>query len=209
MKAQIAQNGIKKSQFFILQALSELRQIASIPESKSENSIISPKREVLVEQIRDLVANNHKVLVFANYLNALDCIGEDLEKDGVKYLLMTGATRDRKLLVEQFQEDDACKVFLMTLKTGGIGLNLTAADYIFIFDPWWNKAAENQAIDRTHRIEQDKTVFAYKLITRGTIEEKILRLQEQKSALFDRLISSDGASIKSLNETDVEFVLGV
>ncbi len=209
VKSQIAQNGIHKSQFFILQALSELRQIASIPESKSENGIISPKREVLVEQILDLAANNHKVLVFANYLNALDCIAEDLEKNGVKYLLMTGATRDRKFLVEQFQEDESCKVFLMTLKTGGIGLNLTAADYIFIFDPWWNKAAENQAIDRTHRIGQDKTVFAYKLITRGTIEEKILKLQDQKSALFDRLISSDGASIKSLNETDVEFVLGV
>jgi superfamily II DNA or RNA helicase len=208
VKAQIAQNGIQKSQFFILQALSELRQIASIPESKSENGIISPKREVLVDQIRDLAINNHKVLVFANFLNALDCIAEDLEKDGIKYLMMTGATRDRKILVEQFQEDDTFKVFLMTLKTGGIGLNLTAADYIFIFDPWWNKSAENQAIDRTHRIGQDKTVFAYKLITRGTIEEKILLLQEQKSELFDRLISSDGASIKSLNEKDVEFVLG-
>lgn len=208
VKAQIAQSGIQKSQFFILQAMVELRQIASIPESKSESGIISPKREVLVDQIRDLVANNHKVLVFANYLNALDCIAEDLEKDGITYLIMTGATRDRKVLVEQFQEDETCKVFLMTLKTGGIGLNLTAADYIFIFDPWWNKAAENQAIDRTHRIGQDKTVFAYKLITRGTIEEKILLLQERKSELFDRLISSDGASIKSLNEADVDFVLG-
>jgi superfamily II DNA or RNA helicase len=208
VKAEIAQNGIKKSQFFILQAISELRQIASIPESKSENGIISPKREVLVEQLLDLVANNHKVLVFANFLNALDCIAEDLEKQGIEYLLMTGATRDRKRLVERFQDDDACKVFLLTLKTGGIGLNLTAADYIFIFDPWWNRAAENQAIDRTHRIGQDKTVFAYKLITRGTIEEKILKLQEQKSELFEQLISSDGASIKSLDETDVEFVLG-
>ena len=209
VKNQIAQNGIQKSQFFILQALSELRQIASIPEFKSENSMISPKREVLVEQLFDLIANNHKVLVFANFLNALDGIAEDLEKAGIDYLLMTGATRDRKQLVERFQEDESCKVFLMTLKTGGIGLNLTAADYIFIFDPWWNQAAENQAIDRTHRIGQDKTVFAYKLITRGTIEEKILQLQEQKSRLFERLISSDGASIKSLDETDVEFVLGV
>lgn len=208
VKAEIAQNGIKKSQFFILQAISELRQIASIPESKSENGIISPKREVLVEQLLDLIANNHKALVFANFLNALDCIAEDLEKAGVDYMLMTGATRDRKQLVERFQEDESCKVFLLTLKTGGIGLNLTAADYIFIFDPWWNRAAENQAIDRTHRIGQDKTVFAYKLITRGTIEEKILKLQEQKSELFDQLISSDGASIKSLDETDVEFVLG-
>ena len=208
IKAQIAANGIQKSQFFILQALSELRQIASIPEYKSDSGIISTKREILIEQILDLAANNHKVLVFANFLNALDGIAEDMEKAGIDYLLMTGATRDRKELVERFQEDDACKVFLMTLKTGGIGLNLTAADYIFIFDPWWNRSAENQAIDRTHRIGQDKTIFAYRLITRGTIEEKILKLQEQKSELFDRLISSDGASIKSLNETDVEFVLG-
>jgi SNF2 family DNA or RNA helicase len=208
VNAQIAANGIQKSQFFILQALSELRQIASIPEYKSDNGIVSTKREVLMEQILYLAANNHKVLVFANFLNALDGIAEDMEKAGIDYLLMTGATRDRKQLVERFQEDDTCRVFLMTLKTGGIGLNLTAADYIFIFDPWWNRSAENQAIDRTHRIGQDKTVFAYRLITRGTIEEKILKLQEQKSELFDRLISSDGASIKSLSETDVEFVLG-
>lgn len=208
VKSQIAQNGINKSQFFIFQALSELRQIASIPESKTERTMISPKREVLMENILDVVANGHKVLVFANFLDALDCLGEDLEKAGIDYLLMTGATRDRKSLVDRFQNDDTCKVFLMTLKTGGLGLNLTAADYIFIFDPWWNKAAENQAIDRTHRIGQDKTVFSYKLITRETIEEKILELQKLKSDLFDSLISSDGASIKSLNEEDVEFVLG-
>ena len=98
--------------------------------------------------------------------------------------------------------------YLMTLKTGGIGLNLTAADYVFIFDPWWNKSAENQAIDRTHRIGQDKTVFSYKLITKGTIEEKILKLQSLKAELFESLITSDGASLKSLNEEDLEFVLG-
>ncbi|MDM8542359.1 DEAD/DEAH box helicase [Desulfococcaceae bacterium HSG9] len=208
VKAQIAQNGIRKSQFFILQALSELRQIAAIPESKSENGIISPKRDVLSEYFIDLAANNHKMLVFANFLNALDCVADDLEQAGIQYLLMTGATRDREGLVRRFQEDENIKVFLMTLKTGGLGLNLTAADYIFIFDPWWNRSAENQAVDRTHRIGQKKTVFAYRLITRGTIEEKIIRLQEQKSELFDSLISSDGASIKSMSEKDVEFVLG-
>ena len=208
VKDQIAESGIKKSQFFILQALSELRQIASIPESKSEHNILSPKREILQEQIQDVVAGGHKVLLFANFLAALDCVAEDLENAGIKYLLMTGATRDRETLVQRFQHDETYKVFLMTLKTGGIGLNLTAADYIFIFDPWWNKAAENQAIDRTHRIGQDKTVFSYKLITRSTIEEKMLKLQELKSALFDNLISSDGASIKALDEEDVEFMLG-
>lgn len=208
VKAQIAQNGIRKSQFFILQALNELRQIASIPEAKSENGILSPKRDVLNEHLADLIANDHKVLVFANYLHALDCAANDLDQAGVEHLLMTGATRDRKRLVARFQEDDAVKVFLMTLKTGGLGLNLTAADYIFIFDPWWNRAAENQAIDRTHRIGQQKTVFAYRLICRGTIEEKILSLQERKSELFDNLISSDGASIKAMSAKDVEYVLG-
>ncbi|MFH1897016.1 MAG: DEAD/DEAH box helicase [Candidatus Desantisbacteria bacterium] len=209
VKSQIAQNGIAKSQFFILQALSELRQIASIPEAKTDGRIISPKREVIMENILDVIANDHKVLVFANFLDVLDCLAQDMEREGIDYLLMTGATRDRKSMVEKFQNDDTYKVFLMTLKTGGIGLNLTAADYIFIFDPWWNKSAENQAIDRAHRIGQDKTVFSYKLITKDTIEEKMLQLQGLKSELFESLISTDGASIKSLDERDVEFVLGL
>lgn len=208
VKDQIAQSGVKKTQFYILQALSELRQIASIPESKSEGAVISPKREVLIENIKEVLANDHKVLVFANFLNALDLIAEDLEKEDIKYLLMTGATRDRKELIDKFQNNDEYKVFLMTLKTGGLGLNLTAADYIFIFDPWWNKSAENQAIDRAHRIGQDKTVFSYKLITKGTIEEKILLLQEKKMELFESIISQDTASLKSLDENDVDFILG-
>jgi SNF2 family DNA or RNA helicase len=208
VKEQIASTGVKKSQFYILQALSELRQIASIPESKSDNTLLSPKREVLIENIIEVIANDHKVLVFANFLNALDLISEDLEKAEIKHLIMTGATRDRKVIIEKFQNDHNYKVFLMTLKTGGLGLNLTAADFIFIFDPWWNKAAENQAIDRAHRIGQDKTVFSYKLITKNTIEEKILQLQDRKIELFDSVISNDGASIKSLDEKDVEFILG-
>lgn len=208
VKNQIQDQGIQRSQFYILQALNELRQIASVPESRSDQKINSPKREALMENLLAVIANNHKVLVFANYLAALDFVAEDLEQAGIDYLLMTGATRDRQTLVDSFQQDDQYKVFLMTLKTGGIGLNLTAADYIFIFDPWWNKAAENQAIDRSHRIGQDKTVFSYKLITRETIEEKILLLQQKKSDLFNSLITSDGASLKSLSEEDIDFVLG-
>lgn len=208
VKSQIAESGIRKSQFYILQAMTELRQIASIPEAKSEHAIVSPKREALLEQLLDAIANGHKVLVFANFLAAIDGVAGDLEQNGIEYLLMTGATRDRQRLVNLFQNDETYRVFLMTLKTGGLGLNLTAADYIFIFDPWWNKSAENQAIDRTHRIGQDKTVFSYKLITRRSIEEKILQLQELKSELFESLIVSDGASIKSLDEQDVEFILG-
>ena len=208
VKEQIGRNGIEKSQFFIFQALSELRQIASIPESKSDGQVHSPKRDVLMENILDSVANGHKILVFANFLSAIDYIGEDLEKEGIEYLVMTGATRDRQALVDRFQRDPRVKVFLMTLKTGGVGLNLTAADTIFIFDPWWNRSAENQAIDRTHRIGQDRTVFSYRLITQASIEEKIMELQGKKSELFDNIISADSASLKSLDETDIEFILG-
>ncbi len=208
LKEQIGAGGIEKSQFYILQALTELRQIASSPEARTDGKIISAKREALVENILDAAANGHKSLIFVSFLNAIETISEDLEKNGIDFVAMTGATRDRQALVERFQNDKSCKVFLMTLKTGGVGLNLTAADMVYIYDPWWNLAAENQAIDRTHRMGQQKTVFSYKLITKGTIEEKILELQEKKKELFENLIGSDSASIKSLNQEDIDFILG-
>ena len=208
VRSHIAVEGIRRSQLFILQALSELRQLASIPEVKTDGAIVSPKREALMEQLADAVANGHKVLVFANFLGVIEHVGADLEREGIAYLTMTGATHDRQRLVQRFQTDPAIRVFLMTLKTGGIGVNLTAADMVFIFDPWWNVAAETQAMDRAHRIGQDKTVFCYKLIARGSIEEKLLALQEKKSALFNAVIGTDGASLKTLDERDVEFVLG-
>jgi SNF2 family DNA or RNA helicase len=210
LKNQIAQEGIQKSQFFILQALTELRQIASVLEAKNDGVTLSGKREILLESILDAAANNHKMLVFTNFLHAVDRIGQDLTQAGIDCVEMTGATstRTRQERVKRFQEDPQCRVFLMTLKTGGVGLNLTAADMVFIFDPWWNTAAENQAIDRTHRIGQDKTVFSYRLITKGTIEEKIQQLQEKKKELFENIIAADSASIKSLSENDIEFMLG-
>ncbi len=208
VKSQVATIGIQKSQFMILQALSELRQIASIPEAQTDGAIISPKREVLMEQLHDVVSNGRKALVFANFLAGVEAIAEDCENAGIRALSMTGATRDRKQLVDIFQNDPDVRVFVMTLKTGGVGLNLTAADTIFLLDPWWNAAAEAQAIDRAHRIGQASTVFAYKLVARGTIEEKILQLQDKKRALFDSVISSDTASLKALNEEDIDFMLG-
>ncbi len=208
IRNQVQEEGVKKTQFYILQAITVLRQIASIPELKSEGQILSPKREMLLEQILDSVANDHKILLFANFLGVLDFLAEDLNKEGIDYETMTGATRDRGIPVKRFQSDPNCKVFLMTLKTGGQGLNLTSADTIFIYDPWWNIAAENQAIDRSHRIGQNKTVFSYKLITKGTIEEKILKLQEKKKALFDNIISNDSISSKFLDEEDIDYILG-
>ncbi len=208
VRSQVKTHGLQKSQFVILQAMSELRQIASIPESQTDGAIISPKREALMEQLTDVVSNGRKALVFANFLAGVEAIAEECENAGIRALTMTGATRDRKSLVDAFQNDPDVQVFIMTLKTGGLGLNLTAADTIFLLDPWWNVAAETQAVDRAHRMGQTGTVFAYKLVARGTIEEKILQLQEKKRALFDAVISSDTASLKALNDDDIEFMLG-
>lgn len=204
---QIQEKGIAGSQFYVFQALNELRQIATIPEAVSEGRIESAKCELLVEQLLDALANGHKALVFVNFLAAIESISARLEEAGVGYVTMTGATRDRQTLVDRFQNDSDCRVFLLTLKTGGSGLNLTAADTIFLYDPWWNAAAENQAIDRAHRIGQSNKVHAYKLIAEGSIEEKILQLQELKKELFDNIISADGASLKSLSEDDIKMLL--
>lgn len=208
IKRRIAEDGMHASRFFILEALLELRQLATIPEEKSEGAIASPKREMLVESVQDAVLNGHKVLVFTNFLAAVELLSADFEQRGIGHLTMTGATGNRETLVRQFQTRDDIKVFLMTLKTGGLGLNLTAADTVFIFDPWWNLAAETQAADRAHRIGQDRTVFTYKLIVRDSVEEKIVQLQERKRKLFDAVIASDGAALKSLTESDVDDILG-
>lgn len=205
---QIGTNGIEKSKFLILQAFNDLRQIASAPELKSDNAIHSTKIEQLFEMLEDIVLNNHKVLIFANFLGSLDLISEKANELGYEHLLMTGSTKNRQELVDKFQNDKDIKLFLMTLKVGGVGLNLTEADYVFIFDPWWNRSAENQAIDRTHRMGQKNKVFAYKMITKGTIEEKILELQSKKQDMADMIISGDEGGLKQLSSADLDYILG-
>ena len=197
----------KFDKFFVLQAINELRHIVSSPELETKK-IISSKKEVLIENVIEAIENNHKVLVFVNYLSSIESICESLKENKIKYLKMTGQTKDRQNLVDKFQSDSRYKVFVMTLKTGGVGLNLVSADTIFIYDPWWNTTVENQAIDRAYRLGQDKTVFAYKMIMRNTIEEKILKLQEIKNKLLDDLISEDNLSTKNLSKNDIEFILG-
>ena len=193
--------------FFVLQAINELRHIVSSPEIDNRK-IISSKKEVLMENIIEAIENGHKVLVFVNYLSSIERICESLKENKIKFLKMTGQTKDRQSLVDKFQNDSRYKAFVMTLKTGGVGLNLVSADTIFIYDPWWNKTIENQAIDRAYRLGQDKTVFAYKMIMKNTIEEKILKLQEMKNKLLDDLISEDNLYTKNLSRTDIEFILG-
>ncbi|MCI9286133.1 MAG: SWF/SNF helicase family protein, partial [Muribaculaceae bacterium] len=204
----IAAEGIRKSQFVMFQALTELRRIASVPESLTDNAISSPKLETLVENLTEAVANGHKCVVFFNYIAGLELTGERLRAHGIDFETMTGATTNRSKAVGRFNNDPGCKVFLMTLKTGGVGLNLTVADTVFIFEPWWNKAAEEQAINRLHRMGQKAKVHSYSLITLGTIEEKIRKLQEQKAMLFDGLIGADTSSSKFLSEEDINFIFG-
>lgn len=204
---KVAAMGASKATFELLQALLELRQIASIPEEKSNGTIESPKIEMLMSNLVPAVRNGHKVVVFFNFLAGIELTGHKLEREGIGYEVMTGATRDRKAVVERFQNDDDCRVMLMTIKTGGVGLNLTNADTVFIVEPWWNKAAEDQAVNRLHRIGQKNAVNCYYLITADTIEEKIRLLQEKKSALVDAIISTDGSAGKKLTADEINYLL--
>lgn len=208
IQRNIAAEGIQKSQFVMFQALNELRRIASVPESMTDGQIVSPKLELLVDAVTETVENGHKVVIFFNYIAGIELVGERLDACGIDFASMTGSTHDRKGVVDRFQHDPKCRVLLMTLKTGGVGLNLTAADTVFIFEPWWNRAAEEQAVNRLHRFGQTSNVLSYSMVTKGTIEEKIRLLQEQKAELFAGLIGSDASSTKHLSEEDIRFILG-
>lgn len=208
VKQTIATEGIQKSQFIMFQALNELRRIASVPESLSDGRITSPKLELLLDSVQEAVSNEHKVVIFFNYIAGIELVSEQLNNSGIDFTSMTGSTRDRKTVVERFQNDPHCRVLLMTLKTGGVGLNLTAADTVYIFEPWWNKAAEEQAINRLHRFGQTAKVLCYSMITKESIEEKIRLLQQQKSELFEELLGSDSGSAKHLSEEDINYILG-
>jgi superfamily II DNA or RNA helicase len=208
VSGEIQQHGLAKSQFLVLEAMMELRQIAAFPEIKSEGLVESAKLQVLDDLLTEAIENGRKCLVFSNFLGGVDRVGTLLESRSIGYLTITGATSNRQSIVDRFQSDPMTKVLVMTLKTGGVGLNLTAADTVFILDPWWNTAAEAQAVDRTHRIGQQSTVFAYRIISKGSIEEKILQLQQHKRAIADQVLSNDESAFKSLSESDVAYLLG-
>ena len=204
VREEMEAQGLAKSRLVILEALLELRQIATVPEARTDGAIVSAKRERLMEALRESLENGHKCLVFSNFVAGVEQVCEDLLAEGVGHERMTGATGDREERVRRFQEDPRVRALAMTLKTGGLGLNLTAADTVFILDPWWNTSAETQAVDRAHRIGQTNTVFCYRLIARETIEEKILQLQEKKRQLVDQVVTSDAGALKSLSESDID-----
>jgi SNF2 family DNA or RNA helicase len=152
-------------------------------------------------QLETLIAGKHKTLIFSSFVKHLHVFARECDAQGWKYSMLTGATTNREKVIQEFRDNEDISVFLISLKAGGTGLNLTEADYVFLLDPWWNPAAERQAISRAHRIGQDKSVFAYKYITRDTVEERILQLQEKKLHLADTFIQT-GNPLKDLNEEE-------
>lgn len=206
----INEQGIQKSQLTILQGLMKLRQICDSPAIMNEPEKY-PNHSIKLEEIaREITENisNHKALVFSQFLGMLALIKEKLKSLEVPFEYFDGSTsaHDREKAINRFQNDDTCRAFLISLKAGGVGLNLTAADYVYIVDPWWNPAVEQQAIDRTHRIGQTKNIFAYRMICKDTIEDKILQLQEKKRSLARDLIADDTTFVKSLTKEDVEYL---
>ncbi len=206
----VEDKGVNKSQLTILQGLMKLRQICDSPaivndEEKYPN--VSVKLEELGREISENIGN-HKALVFSQFLGMLALIKEKMKELEVDYEYFDGSTSviDREKAIQRFQNDENCRVFLISLKAGGVGLNLTAADYVYIVDPWWNPAVEQQAIDRTHRIGQTKNIFAYRMICKDTVEDKIIKLQERKRALAAALITDDTSFVKALTKEDVEYL---
>jgi SNF2 family DNA or RNA helicase len=207
--AAVAKKGMNRSKIQVLEALLRLRQAAThvglVDEKRVGES--SAKFEMLLSRLREIADEGHKALVFSQFTTLLGLLRPHLDDEGITYEYLDGRTRDRGERVQRFETDAACPVFLISLKAGGLGLNLTAADYVFLLDPWWNPAVEAQAIDRTHRIGQSKHVFAYRLIARDTVEEKIAELQQSKRALADAIFSDETGLMKSLQPEDLEWLL--
>ena len=209
LKKKIKSAGLGKSRMHVLEALLRLRQLACHPGLIDSGRVgeSSAKLDLLEDELQEVMDSGRKALVFSQFTSMLSIVRQRLDAKGIVYEYLDGSTTDRKERVEHFQNDPNVRVFLISLKAGGVGLNLTAADYCFILDPWWNPASEAQAIDRAHRIGQVNHVFAYRLIARGTVEEKILSLQAAKRQLVEGIIADDGNVMADMTAKDLDFLL--
>jgi len=193
----------------ILEALLRLRQAACHPAlvDRTRAWASSAKLDVVLAQVREVIEEGHKAIVFSQFTSLLALFRAQLDREGLVYEYLDGATRRRGDRVKRFQDDPKCPLFLISLKAGGLGLNLTAAEYVFLLDPWWNPAVEAQAIDRTHRIGQTREVFAYRLVAGDTIESRILELQDRKRAVADAVLGESAGGLRSLGREDLELLL--
>ncbi|MCG8338931.1 MAG: DEAD/DEAH box helicase [Proteobacteria bacterium] len=206
VKEKISAGGVKGAKIAIFDALLKLRQICCDPRLSSLAGVDPPasaKFNLFIETVADIVGEGHRVLVFSQFVKMLNLMHEDLKKAGIPFLQLDGSSKNRDTLVAKFQQSDAYPVFLISLKAGGTGINLTAADYVIHYDPWWNPAVESQATDRAYRIGQKNHLFVYKLITRNSIEEKIVELQKKKQALADNIVGASDSLEEMLNMDDL------
>ncbi len=206
---RIDADGLGRTKLQVLEALLRLRQAASHPGlvNPAHAGLPSAKLDVLIPRLEELVEDGRKVLVFSQFTTMLGLLRTRLDASGLSYEYLDGRTRDRQARVDRFQSDAGPPIFLISLKAGGVGLNLTAADHVFLLDPWWNPAVEAQAIDRAHRIGQSRHVFAVRLIARDTVEEKVLELQASKRSLADAIVRADERLIRDLRREDLELLL--
>jgi superfamily II DNA or RNA helicase len=206
---RVRTDGIGRAKIQILEALLRLRQAAIHPGLLDQERVSEPsaKLDMLLPRVLEVIEEGRKTLVFSQFTGMLAILRRHLDRDGIPYEYLDGKTGDRQTCVERFQTDPACKLFLISLKAGGVGLNLTAAQYVFLLDPWWNPAVEAQAIDRAHRIGQSNQVFAYRLIARGTVEEKVLELQNTKRDLADAIVGANEGMMRNLESEDLELLL--
>jgi SNF2 family DNA or RNA helicase len=199
---------MNRNRMIVFRSLTLLRMLsldASLVDPEHEG-VPSAKLEVLFENLDDIIAEGHRALVFSQFTSYLKKAAEQLDARGIPYAYLDGSTRSRGEVIDSFKEGDA-PVFLISLKAGGFGLNLTEADYCFLLDPWWNPASEAQAVDRTHRIGQTKNVMVYRMVSKGTIEEKVMKLKEQKAKLFTSVMDDDAVFSSALTAEDIRGLL--
>jgi SNF2 family DNA or RNA helicase len=204
-----SEDELAKSSMHVLQGITKLRQICNSTALINNDEFYgnaSSKMDVLIEQIQNK-SPDHKILVFSQFVTMLDLVRAELLTNNIPFAYLTGQTKDRGKVVDSFQNDPSIRVFLISLKAGGTGLNLTQADYVFLIDPWWNPAVENQAIDRAYRIGQDKNVVAVRLICPDTVEEKIMKMQSSKMEIANDLIKSEESICKTLSKEDLLGIL--
>jgi SNF2 family DNA or RNA helicase len=209
LKVKEGEVGLPKMKIQVLEALLRLRQSACHPGLMDKTRVEeeSAKLDVLMPMLESVCAEGHKALVFSQFTSLLSIVRSRLDERGLVHEYLDGRARKREEKVDRFQEDPDCPLFLISIKAGGSGLNLTAADYVFLLDPWWNPAVEAQAIDRVHRIGRTKPVIAYRLITRGTVEEKVAELQEGKRQLADAILGSGRVGLRDLTREDLDALL--
>jgi SNF2 family DNA or RNA helicase len=207
-KKLLSESAEQMTYVHILAALTKLRQVCNHPHLANSDIMpeleLSSKLEMLVELVQDAIAGGHKVLIFSQFVQMLGIMKRTFDALDIRYSYLDGHTRDRQTQINDFESNDSIRLFLISLKTGGTGLNLTAADTVILYDPWWNPMVENQAIDRTHRIGQTRKVQVFRLITKNTVEEKILSLQKSKIDIFNEVIEGGSTMLKSMNMEELK-----